>query len=222
MAETSASLIVDVSELDWQTMHPGISAKPLWSDPATKRRVQLTRFEPGAKLKHHRHDGDEILYVIEGAISDDFGTVTAGNVGYRPNGCVHSVVSQRGATVLAFITGGVSPAGDSDHGPASQLIRLNEIAWVDALPGIRQKPILSDKETHRRVALARFEPGAKLPPHRHVGDEIVFVIEGSNADESGELAAGNLSYRPNGCTHSVWSTNGATALAFVTGKTEPV
>jgi anti-sigma factor ChrR (cupin superfamily) len=219
--ESTASRMIEVSEIEWQTMRPGILAKPLWSDPTTRRRVQLTRFEPGSKLNYHRHDGDEILYVIEGAISDDFGTVTAGNLGYRPNGCVHSVVSQRGATVFAFITGGVAPATDGERGPASRLIRLNEIAWVDALPGIRQKPIFSDKETRRRVVLARFDPGAKLPRHRHVGDEIVFVIEGSNADESGELVAGNMNYRPNGCAHSVWSTNGATALAFVTGTVEP-
>jgi anti-sigma factor ChrR (cupin superfamily) len=221
MAESTASRIIQVSEIAWQPMHPGIMAKPLWADASTKRRVQLTRFEAGSKLNYHRHDGDEILYVIEGAISDEFGTVTAGNIGYRPNGCVHSVVSKHGATVFALITGGVAAAKDGDRGPASQVIKLNEIAWVDALPGIRQKPIFSDKETHRRVVLARFEPGAKLARHRHVGDEVVFVIEGSNADESGELVVGNMNYRPNGCVHSVWSTNGATALAFVTGTVEP-
>lgn len=221
MAESTASRIIEVSEIEWQPMHPGVLAKPLWADAASKRRVQLTRFEAGSKLHYHRHDGDEILYVIEGAISDEFGTVTAGNIGYRPNGCIHSVVSKHGATVFAFITGGVAAAKDDERGPASRVIKLNEIGWVDALPGIRQKPIFSDKETHRRVALARFEPGAKLARHRHVGDEIVFVIEGSNADESGELVAGNMNYRPNGCTHTVSSTNGATALAFVTGTVEP-
>jgi anti-sigma factor ChrR (cupin superfamily) len=221
MAESTASRIIEVSEVEWQPMLPGILAKPLWSDAATKRRVQLTRFEAGSKLANHRHDGDEILYVIEGAISDEFGTVTAGNIGYRPNGCVHAVESRRGATVFALITGGVAPVTGSERGPASQVIRLNEIAWVDAVPGVRQKPIFSDKETHRRVILARFEPGSKLGRHRHVGDEIVFVIEGSNADESGELVAGNMNYRPNGCTHSVSSTNGGTALAFVTGTVEP-
>ena len=220
MAESTASRIIEVSEIAWQAMLPGIAAKALWSDPATKRRAQLTRFEAGSKLNSHRHDGDEILYVIEGAIADEFGTVTAGNIGYRPNGCVHSVTSKYGATVFAIITGSVAPAKEGEHGPASQVIRLNEIAWADALPGIRQKPIFSDKETHRRMVLARFEPGAKLGRHRHLGDEIVFVIEGSNADESGELVAGNMDYRPNGCTHSVWSTNGATALAFVTGSVE--
>jgi anti-sigma factor ChrR (cupin superfamily) len=221
MAESIASRIFEVSEIKWQEIHTGILAKPLWSDAGTKRRVQLTRFEPGSKLNNHRHDGDEILYVIEGAISDEFGAVTAGNIGYRPNGCVHSVTSTNGATVFAFITGAVAPVEGGERGPASQVIKLNEIAWVDALPGIRQKPIFSDKETHRRVVLARFEPGAKLGRHRHVGDEIVFVIEGSNADESGELVAGNVNYRPNGCTHTVSSTNGATALAFVTGTVEP-
>jgi len=221
MAESTASRIIEVSEVEWQKMHAGILAKPLWSDAATKRRVQLTRFEPGSKLNTHRHDGDEILYVIEGAISDEFGTVTAGNMGYRPNGCVHSVTSARGATVFALISGEVAAAKEGDSGPASKVIKLNEIAWVDALPGIKQKPIFSDKETHRRAVLARFEAGAKLPKHRHVGDEIVFVLEGSNADESGELVAGNMNYRPNGCTHTVSSTNGATALAFVTGTVEP-
>jgi len=221
MAESTASRIIDVNLIPWQSMHPGVQAKPLWSDSATKRRVQLTRFEAGGTLALHRHDGDEILYVIEGAITDDFGTVTAGCVGYRPNRCTHSVTSTNGATALAFITGGVGPATERGDGPPSKIFRLNEIAWVDALPGIRMKPLLNDPEIHRRVVLARFEPGARLAPHRHVGDEVVFMIEGSNADESGELVTGNLSYRPNGCTHSVWSTNGATGLAFVTGKTEP-
>ena len=221
MAESTASRIIDVNLVPWQSMNPGVQAKPLWSDPATKRRVQLTRFEPGGSLPIHRHDGDEILYVIEGAITDDFGTLTAGNVSHRPAGCVHAVTSKNGATALEFVIGGIAPATERGDGLPSKIFRLNEIAWSDALPGVRMKPLLNDPATHRRVALVRFEPGARLAPHRHVGDEVVFMIEGSNADESGELVTGNLSYRPNGCTHSVWSTNGATGLAFVTGKTEP-
>src|SRR5579863_4918736 len=146
MAESTASRIIEVSEIGWQPMHAGILAKPLWSDPTTRRRVQLTRFEAGSKLAHHRHDGDEILYVIEGAIADEFGVVTAGNVGYRPNGCVHSVTSKHGATVFALIAGAVAQPKEGETGPASRVIKLNEIAWVDALPGIKQKPIFSDKE----------------------------------------------------------------------------
>jgi anti-sigma factor ChrR (cupin superfamily) len=60
--------------------------------------------------------------------------------------------------------------------------------------------------------MTRIEPDAKLPLHRHMGDELIFVIEGANADESG----------PNGCVHTVTTKNGATMLAVVWGSTEPV
>ena len=72
----------------------------------------------------------------------------------------------------------------------------------------------------RRAVLVRFDAGAKLPLHRHVGDELIFVIEGSNADESGEVMTGDMNFRPNGCVHSVTTRNGATVLALVTGGVE--
>jgi anti-sigma factor ChrR (cupin superfamily) len=221
MADT-ASRIIRVSDLEWTAMPamPALKAKPLWVDAATNRRAQLARFEPGAGLPMHRHAGDELLLVIEGSLSDEHGTTTAGNVGFRPNGCIHSVSSKNGATVLGIITGGIEPATSTAGAPPSQNFNLAEIAWTEAIPGVRQKPVWHDKETKRRAALVRFEAGAKLPRHKHVGDELIFVIEGSVSDESGEVVAGNANYRPNGCTHTVTSKNGATVFALVTGGVE--
>jgi len=224
MAEGVANLsqIIDLSELEWQSMTPTIKAKTIWSDPAAKRRAQLTRFEPGAVLPLHKHIGDEFLYVIEGAISDESGTTAAGSVGYRPDGCVHSVTSKHGATVFAIISGGIEPASAIGDAPRSQTIVLSEIPWSDALPGVKQKPIWSDKASKRRAILARFDAGAKLPLHKHLGDELIFMIEGSNFDESGEVRTGNANFRPNGCTHTVSSKHGGTAIAFVTGTVEMI
>jgi anti-sigma factor ChrR (cupin superfamily) len=219
-ASNNPSQIIRVCEREWEPISSTIKAKTLWSDPASKRRAQLTRFEPGATLPMHRHAGDELLYVIEGAISDESGTVAAGSVGYRPNGCVHSVTSKTGATVFAIITGGIEPATEIGNAPRSQTIVLSDIAWADAIPGVKQKPIWRDKETKRRASLVRFEAGAKLPLHRHVGDELIFIIEGSNADESGEVMTGDMNFRPNGCTHTVTSRHGATVLGLVTGGVE--
>jgi anti-sigma factor ChrR (cupin superfamily) len=182
----------------------------------------MTRIDPEAKLPLHRHVGDELVFVIEGAISDDFGTVTAGNMGYRPNGCVHTVSTPNGATVLAFITGGVELLAEGGSGPPSQIFSLSELPWIEARKGVRQKRIWEDKANERRAILARFEPGATLPRHRHVGDELIFIVEGANADESGVVATGNMNYRPNGCVHTVTTKNGATVLAVVWGHTEPV
>jgi anti-sigma factor ChrR (cupin superfamily) len=216
------SKIISVSDLQWEERQPGVRAKSLWADAETKRRAVMTRIEPGSQLPRHRHVGDELVFVIEGAIADEFGTVTAGNMGYRPNGCVHTVSTKNGATLLAILTGGVEPATERGNAPPSEIFTLSEIPWVDTRPGVRQKRIWEDKASERRAILARFEPGATLPPHRHVGDELIFIIEGANADESGVVITGNMNYRPNGCVHTVTTKNGATVLAVVWGRTETV
>ncbi|MGH7915365.1 MAG: cupin domain-containing protein, partial [Candidatus Binataceae bacterium] len=75
-----------MTDIEWKRHEAltGLRQKALWSDPATQRRAVLSRFEPGASLPMHRHAGDEILYVIEGAIADETGTVSAGNMSDRP------------------------------------------------------------------------------------------------------------------------------------------
>ena len=216
------SQIISVSDRAWQEVQPGVRMKHLWADAQTNRRVVMSRIDPSAQLPLHRHVGDELVFVIEGALADEFGTVTAGNMGYRPNGCVHTVSSPQGATVLAIVTGGVEPATGVSSAPPSQIFTLSELAWVDALPGVRLKQIWEDKATKRRCILGRFEPGATLPPHRHVGDELIFIVEGANADEAGVVATGNMNYYPNGCVHTVTTKNGATVLAVVRGHVEPV
>jgi anti-sigma factor ChrR (cupin superfamily) len=219
---TPSSEIISVSDLAWQERQPGVRMKAIWEHPETRRRAVMTRIEPEAKLPLHRHVGDELVFVIEGTLSDEFGTVTAGNVGYRPDGCIHTISTRHGATVLAILTGGVEPVSERGSAPPSQVFALSDLAWVETRPGVRQKRIREDKLNERRAILARFEPGATLPRHRHIGDELIFLIEGANADESGVVATGNVNYRPNGCVHTVTTKNGATVLAVVWGRTEAV
>jgi anti-sigma factor ChrR (cupin superfamily) len=219
---TPLSQIISLSDLAWQERQPGVRMKAIWEHPETRRCAVMTRIEPAAKLPLHRHVGDELVFVIEGGLSDEFGTVTAGNVGYRPDGCIHTISTTHGATVLAILTGGVEPVSERGSAPPSQVFALSDLAWVETRPGVRQKRIWEDKLNERRAILARFEPGATLPRHRHVGDELIFLIEGANADESGVVATGNVNYRPNGCVHTVTTKNGATVLAVVWGRTEPV
>jgi anti-sigma factor ChrR (cupin superfamily) len=106
---------------------------------------------------------------------------------------------------------------------ASRLFRivLSNIPWSEGrVPGIRVKAFWSDPATKWRAAMARGEPGAKLPRHKHIGDELLFMIEGSNFDDSGELQTGNAANFPNGCMHTVVSKIGRIAIAFTTGEVE--
>lgn len=106
--------------------------------------------------------------------------------------------------------------------PLSQIITLSDLPWQERQPGQWMKTIWEDPATKRRAVMTRVEPEAQLPLHRHVGDELIFVVEGANADESGAVTTGNMNYRPNGCVHTVTTQNGATVLAVVWGRTEPV
>src|SRR4029453_16886633 len=116
--KTPVSQIIALSDLPWQERQPGVRGKSIWEHAESKRRAAMTRIAPGAPLPLHRHVGDELVFVIEGAISDEFSTITAGNMGYRPNGCVHTVSAPNGATVLAIITGGVGPPAAGAPRPA--------------------------------------------------------------------------------------------------------
>jgi anti-sigma factor ChrR (cupin superfamily) len=104
--------------------------------------------------------------------------------------------------------------------PASVYVAAAARPWFERRPGVHWKILFEDGE--RRTVLMRYEPGAVIPRHRHVGDEQIFVLEGSVSDDTGTCGAGDYARRPPGCVHTVRSTGGALVLAVMTGGTEPV
>lgn len=62
------------------------------------------------------------------------------------------------------------------------------------------------------IAVLRYEPGARVPLHEHVGAEIIFVLEGAQADEKGTYCRGDIVINPAGSRHSVWSDDGCVVL----------
>ena len=101
------SLYVDVADRPWVERRPGVFWKVLWEE--ADRKAVLMRYSAGATVARHRHLGDEQIYVLEGSITDDTGTCTAGNYARRPPGCIHTVRSDAGALVMAIMTGGTEP-----------------------------------------------------------------------------------------------------------------
>jgi anti-sigma factor ChrR (cupin superfamily) len=196
--------------------------RPLWEDKATGRKAHIVEFEPGAGMPLHRHIGHELIYMIEGSLVDESGTLRPGNVAYRPNGCVHSNMSPNGAIALAIIDGPSEPATEIGDAPPSQIFVPEDHPWEDAPGGRRTRRAFANESAGWTIGITRFPAGAGIPLHRHVGDELIFVIEGASVDESGPITPGNMSYRPNGTEHTVKTETGATALAIVWGRTEPI
>ena len=68
-AETSnPSQIIEVAEIAWDSITPTIKTKILWSDPATKRRAQLTRAEPPAWRSFSANSSDWLGGTVRSAL----------------------------------------------------------------------------------------------------------------------------------------------------------
>ena len=59
----------------------------------------------------------------------------------------------------------------------SSIIPVGDLTWSEFRPGIQFKVLWEDAAPKRRAQMTRFQPGAQLPLHRHVGDELIYVIE---------------------------------------------
>jgi len=103
--------------------------------------------------------------------------------------------------------------------PASEYVTVAARSWDERRPGVHWKVLHEDGD--RRTVLVRYEPGAVIPRHRHLGDEQIYVLEGSVSDDTGTCEAGDFARRPPGCVHTVRSADGALVLAVMTGGTEP-
>jgi anti-sigma factor ChrR (cupin superfamily) len=215
--------------IPWEELMPGVKrrkiwSQPMWDDPAVAREMSMVRFDPGAKVPLHQHiGGDEIVYVIEGVLSDEFGgDISAGNVGYRPEGCVHSLHSTNGATIVSYLVGSTVRVSERpSDSPPSQVINVNEMAWQSAEGGrVQMKMIWGDKASDRRYVMGKLAPGMVMPLHEHIGEELVYQIEGAFVDEAGIVAPGCVGYRPFKCHHSFVSENGGVGLGYIWGHSD--
>lgn len=102
--------------------------------------------------------------------------------------------------------------------PTSQYLDVGAQPWDQRRPGVHWKVLWCEGD--RQTALVRYDPGAVVPRHRHLGDEQIFVIEGEVEDDTGIARAGQFAHRPPGCVHTVKCPRGALVLAVMSGGTE--
>src|SRR3982750_2175446 len=87
-------------KLVWRQFAPGVQIHRLWG-AADARSGALLRYAAGSKIRRHRHEGTEHIYVLIGSQRDDRGEYVAGAHVVNPAGSVHSVSSPHGCVVFA-------------------------------------------------------------------------------------------------------------------------
>ncbi len=88
----------------------------------------------------------------------------------------------------------------------------DEADWEPFRPGIHIRTLSPDRGDGASAALLRYQPGASVPYHEHLGYEHILVLDGAQSDERGRYPAGTLVINPAGSAHRVWSDIGCVVL----------
>ena len=88
------------------------------------------------------------------------------------------------------------------------------LTWEPFRTGIMLSRVHGDPAAAPAAALLRYEPGASVPAHEHVGWEYIFVLSGSQQDDHGSYGRGSLRINPPGSRHGVTSVEGCLVLAI--------
>jgi len=89
---------------------------------------------------------------------------------------------------------------------------LSEADWKPFRPSVTAHWFYQEEDGGASAGLLRYEPGARVPLHEHVGYEHLLVLEGDQFDEDGTYPAGSFVIHPPGTRHSPGSVGGCVAL----------
>ncbi|HUW72805.1 MAG TPA: cupin domain-containing protein [Methyloceanibacter sp.] len=81
-----------------------------------------------------------------------------------------------------------------------------------SVQGSRLTGFIESRTGGGAAVLLRYEPGARVAAHEHVGYEHMLVIDGDEFDERGTYPAGSFVINPPGTKHSPGSVGGCVAL----------
>jgi len=100
-------------------------------------------------------------------------------------------------------------------------LRANEGEWQEIGTGMLVKTLFVDSSRGIMTSLVRMLPGAALPPHRHIGDEQFYVLEGDCNVQGAQLGPGDFHYAKVGSIHeSTYTVDGTTFLLIAPAEYE--
>lgn len=88
-----------------------------------------------------------------------------------------------------------------------------QMKWQDFRDGVDILPLHGDTAQGCSSALLRYQPGAHIPRHLHVGMECLLILHGSQRDERGHYQAGTFLINPATSSHEIFSEEGCVVLA---------
>jgi anti-sigma factor ChrR (cupin superfamily) len=87
--------------------------------------------------------------------------------------------------------------------------------WDEIAPGIRIHEVRAHPARNMRGCLVWAKAGAKTKAHRHLGDEVILVLQGRLRDERGSYRAGQICRSREGSSHTEEVVSGEDCFCYV-------
>jgi len=88
----------------------------------------------------------------------------------------------------------------------------DEAGWKPFRAGIQIQQLYQESDAGPAAALLRYEPGATIPSHEHLGYAHIVVLDGAQSDEHGTYPAGTFVVNRPHSVHRVASEGGCIVL----------
>lgn len=88
------------------------------------------------------------------------------------------------------------------------------LVWLPLQPGVDISRLHGKGDQGISAALLRYQPGASVPAHRHVGHEYLMILRGSQRDERAVYRQGTFVINSPNTSHKVSSDEGCVVLAI--------
>jgi len=134
----------------------------------------------------------------------------------KPNGQSDPVLPQvemRASSALPLVISGQKPV-KVIFGDLLAAATDSTLKWEKLRDGIDIARLYAITDGGPSAALLRYAPGARLQRHEHTGFEHIYVLAGSQIDDSGEHHAGALLIHGPGTHHTITSKHGCLVLAI--------
>lgn len=115
------------------------------------------------------------------------------------------------------------PSGEEIHLPFASPGQLSEVfslhanqgEWLEIGPGLTAKTLFVDPMRDTVTSLVKMAPGGALPPHRHLGNEQFYILEGDCSVQGAQLGPGDFHRAAAGTVHESTSTVGGTTFLLI-------
>jgi quercetin dioxygenase-like cupin family protein len=204
-------ILVREDEVGWARTEPGLETRPLYREATGGRATSLVRLLPGARHPGSRAAAALELYLIQGDLTVQQERLGAGDY------CAVAATGERelrseGGCLFLLVTAAqdgalTHPAAAPGRRAGVTVVRAREGDRPGSTaPGIVTRQLSHDPTHGRITAHVRMAAGARLPAHRHLTAEQIYMLAGDAHVDGERLGPGDYYRTAAGTSHDVTYT----------------